>query len=57
MKECEQACTNNVNCKGFDFTSKKCLFNSCRLYPTNNPRTNAGFHERKYCQKLKGKIK
>ena len=57
MKECEKECTKNFKCKGFDFTPKECIFNSCRLYPRNNPRTDVGFHGRKYCARKEGKIR
>ena len=53
--QCENECTKDVACKGFDFTTIKCEWNTCRLYPTNIPRTDGGSEKRKYCRRTEGK--
>ena len=53
--KCETECTKDAECKGFDFTTKNCGINTCRLYPMNTPRTNGGSEKRKYCKRTESK--
>ena len=52
---CENECTKDFRCNGFDFTTN-CKNDSCRLYQTNNAITEVGDDKRKYCEKAEGKI-
>ena len=52
---CENECTKDFNCNGFDFTTN-CKSDSCRLYQANNPITEIGYGKRRYCEKTEGKI-
>ena len=51
--QCEKECTKEPNCMGFDFL-KECQSDSCRLFPTNIPRTE-NIKSRKYCEKTNSK--
>ena len=56
ITSCEQECTQNLECKGFDFT-KNCKGDTCRLYSSSIAKNETGDDGRKYCKKTEGKIK
>ena len=53
--QCEDECTKDAACKGFDFATAECIPSTCRLYPTNIPRTDGGSGKRKYCKRTESK--
>ena len=63
MVACENECTKDSRCKGFDYTSKVCTKDTCQLYPTNTPRITTpgyddqgGADQRSYCSKVERKL-
>ena len=62
MVACENECTKDSRCKGFDYTSNVCTKDTCRLYPTNTPRITTpdtdqgGAGQRSYCTKVERKF-
>ena len=56
ITSCEQECTQNLECKGFDFT-KNCKGDTCRLYSSSIAKNETGDDGRKYCKITEGKIK
>ena len=49
IDECQKKCKESPDCAAIDF-GKNCNKETCKLFPINKPRENAGVDERIYCE-------